>query len=367
VVFQRIDDLGGGFSGRAKGFVAGRLAVEAASASVIRRGDGSAPPSPTRALAILPLCRDRSQARPPWQIARTAAEFVETEPGIIRQQRERASTSSSSSASAVDMIPEKNCFAAIKRSPRALLATSVARVCRDEAPFRRRVGMGETSAECAAHADRIVRDMARDSAQQCTERIFSDRLMKRRMPHAGADRQRLSVTRDLVEACDLIDVHKMRGFGEPESHNRDKALSASQHAAVCGATSARILTASSRVFGVWRMKGAGFIRVDFPARPNYLYANVKAPWGLSNDRAAKGCDSLCKAAVFSSESSDLYCSASVGGVAKREPGMLMARSIVAACLVGCVLAAVPALAQDSKRPDKFHSILLPTRTTGSCS
>src|SRR6476646_12300620 len=31
--------------------------------------------------------------------------------------------------------------------------------------------------------------------------------------------------------------------------------------------------------------------------------------------------------------------------------MLMARSIVAACLVGCVLAAVPALAQD-RQPDK---------------
>jgi len=75
-------------------------------------------------------------------------------------------------------------------------------------PDRRAPG----SAEGAAHSNRVVRDMARNGAQQCTEQIFTNRFVERRMAHAGADRKHLAVTCDLVEAGDVVDVDKMAGF-----------------------------------------------------------------------------------------------------------------------------------------------------------
>ena len=92
--------------------------------------------------------------------------------------------------------------------------------------------MGEAAAEGAAHADRIMRDVARDVGEQLAERIIDDRLVKCGMAHARADGQRLAVARNRVEAGDLVDVDEMRGLRQPERHDRHQALSAGQHAAV---------------------------------------------------------------------------------------------------------------------------------------
>src|SRR4029078_3589185 len=95
----------------------------------------------------------------------------------------------------------------------------------DEAPFGGGIGMRQAAAEGAAHSNRVVRDMALNGSQQCAERIFGDRFVKRRMTHTGADRKDLAVTRDLVEADDVVDVDEVGGLSRPTCQNRDAALS----------------------------------------------------------------------------------------------------------------------------------------------
>ena len=94
-----------------------------------------------------------------------------------------------------------------------------------------------------------MRDMAHHHAEQLANRIVDHRFMKCRVTDARADRQCLSVAGQVIEAGNLVDVHEMRRLGEPESHDRDKALSTRQNSPSCGATLARIFSASSSVFG----------------------------------------------------------------------------------------------------------------------
>ena len=116
--------------------------------------------------------------------------------------------------------------------------------------------MCETAAECAAHADRVMRDMARDIGEQFAERIIDDGFVKRGMAHAGADGQRLSVTRNLVEAGDLVNIDEMGGLGEAERHARDETLSARQHTAVLrrdfGQNLQRLVERARHVADEWR-------------------------------------------------------------------------------------------------------------------
>src|SRR3972149_1679929 len=94
----------------------------------------------------------------------------------------RTSASNSSSASAVDMMPAKKSCAAIR----------------------------------AAHADRIMRDVARHLREQRAERIVDHGLMKRGVAHARADAQHLTVGHDSIEACDLVDVDEVCRLGQSE-------------------------------------------------------------------------------------------------------------------------------------------------------
>ena len=94
--------------------------------------------------------------------------------------------------------------------------------------------MRQRAAEGAAHADRVMRDVARDISQELAERIVDHRLVKRGVPHAGADREHLAVARDSVEPFDLVDIDEMGRLGEAERHDRHQALPAGQHAAVLG-------------------------------------------------------------------------------------------------------------------------------------
>ena len=59
--------------------------------------------------------------------------------------------------------------------------------CGNQTPFRRRVGVRETSAERPTHADRIVRNMTGNDREQLSERIGDHGFVERRMAHAGAN------------------------------------------------------------------------------------------------------------------------------------------------------------------------------------
>ena len=64
----------------------GAWPLSAASASAIRRGRASAPPTPTRGSAILPPCKPiGDQRRRDGEIAGAAVEFVEAEFGVGRR------------------------------------------------------------------------------------------------------------------------------------------------------------------------------------------------------------------------------------------------------------------------------------------
>ena len=102
----------------------------------------------------------------------------------------------------------------------------------DRAPFRRRVGVGDTAAEGAAGADRAVRDVAHHRRQQAAERAVLDRLLERGMADAGADAEPAVLDPDAVELADAVDVDQMLRPRQPERHGRHQALPAGQHAAV---------------------------------------------------------------------------------------------------------------------------------------
>ena len=60
------------------------------------------------------------------------------------------------------------------------------------------IGVRKTSAERAARADRIVRDMTRNDREKLPERIDDHGFVERGVAHAGADRERFPVARKLV-------------------------------------------------------------------------------------------------------------------------------------------------------------------------
>src|SRR5689334_11246406 len=121
----------------------------------------------------------------------------------------------------------------------------------------------------------------------------------------------------------------------------------------CGATSARIFSASSRVFGAWWINGAGFIRtLPSVAGANYLYANDKAR-SCQTAPPGFGCDSTCQGFVISLKPPNSYLICRLTGATPQGGrGMPVPRFIFAICLAAIVPAAAPALAQESKRPDK---------------
>ena len=104
----------------------------------------------------------------------------------------------------------------------------------NETPFRCGIGMGDAAAERAARPDRIVRDMAHDGREQTAHGPVHDRTMERRMANNGADRQDIADAGLPGEFRNSVDVDEMCGTSDPERHDRNKALSARQHAAIFG-------------------------------------------------------------------------------------------------------------------------------------
>ena len=106
-----------------------------------------------------------------------------------------------------------------------------------------------------------MRNVTSNMREQGAERIISNGFVKRGVAHAGTDAQRLAVVDNFIETRDFVDVDKMRGLGEPECHDRHKALPACQHAAVLRCDLGQNLERRRRsVFGTWRMNGAGFMQ-----------------------------------------------------------------------------------------------------------
>jgi len=105
--------------------------------------------------------------------------------------------------------------------------------------------------------------------------------MKCRMANAGADGESLSIACDFVEPDNLIDIDEVGRLGEAERHDRDKALTACQDAAVfrcdVGQNPQRLVERLRHVAD----EGRGLHASDLPAAKahemaNYLYANDKA-------------------------------------------------------------------------------------------
>src|SRR4029077_14381685 len=90
----------------------------------------------------------------------------------------------------------------------------------------------EAAAKRTAHADRIMRDMAYDHAEQSAKRVIDHGLVKCRVAHTSTDRQRFTVTRHFVEPGDLVDVHEMRRLRQAKRHDGNEALTPRQYAAV---------------------------------------------------------------------------------------------------------------------------------------
>ena len=86
--------------------------------------------------------------------------------------------------------------------------------------------MGEAAAERAAIADREMGDVADHIAEEFAERSVADRLVKSRVPHAGADAKLAIGNFEAFERRDAIDIDKMARLGEPERHGRNQALAA---------------------------------------------------------------------------------------------------------------------------------------------
>ena len=146
----------------------------------------------------------------------------------------RTSASNSSSASAVDMMPSKKSLAAISAfAARALGDHRRVERRRHQAPFRGRIGMRQAAAKRAAHADRIMRDVARDEGQQRAERAVAPPACETRRG-ARARRSRAPCRRLPIRSRPSTSLMSTRcaGLRQPERHDRHQALPAGQHAAV---------------------------------------------------------------------------------------------------------------------------------------
>ena len=94
--------------------------------------------------------------------------------------------------------------------------------------------MGDAAAECAAGADRVMRDMPDDRREQTAERAVLDRRFKGGMTDAGADAEPAILDHQAIEPGHPVDVDQMLRPRQPERHGRHEALPAGQHATVVG-------------------------------------------------------------------------------------------------------------------------------------
>ena len=92
------------------------------------------------------------------------------------------------------------------------------------------------------------------------------------MANARADGEGLSVARNLVEPGNLVDVDEMRGLGQAKRHDRHKALSTRQDAAILrrdvGQNPQRLVERLRHVAD----EGRGLHAADVPAAKTQLMA-----------------------------------------------------------------------------------------------
>ena len=123
------------------------------------------------------------------------------------------------------------------------------------APFGCRVRIGEAAAEGAAVADRIMRDVAHDVAEQLAERSVLDLALERHVTHASADDELAAVDGDAIERRDAVDVDQMRGpaarGGTPWS------VPGSARPPARGRPAGRVPRAGRRLRQSWSGRGGG--------------------------------------------------------------------------------------------------------------
>ena len=174
----------------------------------------------------------------------------------------RTAASSSSSASAVDIMPWKKSSAATVRVPRVLRATMVAPSVAAASTIRRR---GRHARGCR----RKCRACGSDNARCGARRSSAARPAVRRSPDGGRPHgarrrrssKRASVTPELAEFGDAIDVDEMARPGEPKRHGGHEALPTRQHAAVLGR---HLPERRQRRFDSWARDGT---RAQVSSRP----------------------------------------------------------------------------------------------------
>ena len=235
----------------------------------MRRGDGSAPPTPTRG-SMMPAVAQAigHQRHGDREIADAAAEFVEAAPRIGRQQRQpdlgqQFVLGQRRRHDALEEVGRRRSLGV----PRCAHGHHFGAEGRGrQAPFGGRVGMCEAAAEGAAGTDRMMRDIAApppSASRRADHRPPADRTRRgarrRRSPDAvGMAPMRPSASTPLMST-------RCAGPRQPERHGGDQALPACQDAAVLGRELRQQATASSTVLGAWYWNGAGFIgETGFP-------------------------------------------------------------------------------------------------------
>jgi hypothetical protein len=91
----------------------------------------------------------------------------------------------------------------------------------------------EAAGECAALADRIVRDVLDDLGEKLARRPGNDRAMKRGVPCERPDAQAGSIGLQKIEFGYAVHVEKLHRTRQPEVHHRHEALAAGEDLALC--------------------------------------------------------------------------------------------------------------------------------------
>ena len=152
------------------------------------------------------------------------------------------------------MMPwKKSCAGMVRVPPRTLFATiSASSAAATSAPFGGRIGMRDAAAERAAGADGIVRDVTHDGGEQPPERPVHHRPVKGGVAHAGADGQPVAVDREPLAAPSTpLMSTRWPGRASRNAMIGTRLWPPASTRPSSPATSARVSTASSMVFGAW--------------------------------------------------------------------------------------------------------------------
>jgi len=109
--------------------------------------------------------------------------------------------------------------------------------------------MREAAGERTAHADRQMRDMARDPRQEYAERAAGGRRLEPNVPGKRADAERATLLAHVIQGLDAVDVDQVGRAREAKIHCRHEALPAGEDLAFLAVFGEEI---ERRVESAWR-------------------------------------------------------------------------------------------------------------------